>query len=165
MKSIIVILLLIVVSTSNSLGQSDVTGNNNVNFYETAFSTYLDSLESYFDPIVKLDSDWYNLNIEENKAITYFLSDTFKKYKIEVLNVDTIKTILQTSQEPIVMTNILPIQIKQNILTINFVGLEVSIKNNNLDEKIINGCTLDYRFNCDSNKFILEDADFWFVLE
>jgi hypothetical protein len=144
--------------------------DNDDNFYKKALSVYLDSLESYFAPIIELeskesDSDWHRLKIKKDEVITYFLKDTFKNYKVELFDNDTLISILDSPDKKIILTEITPIKIKKNKLEIDFIDFEVSSVKNNLFERIVSGCSLEYRFDCDSNEFILFDSAFWFIDE
>ncbi|WP_321297125.1 hypothetical protein [Marinifilum fragile] len=165
MKQIIFILIFIFFWTLSSYSQNKISTDYSNNFYKKAFGTYLDSLESYFAPITELDPDWYKLKIKKNVAITFFLRDKFEKYEIEIFDNDSIISILNGSNKTIVLTEITPIHINNDKLTINFIDLEMSLKENTLREEIVSGCTLEYIFNCDSNKFIIEKSDFWFAIE
>ncbi|RZT95382.1 hypothetical protein EV201_0001 [Ancylomarina subtilis] len=170
MKQLILILIVVSLSSLNSYSQTNVIADNDDNFYKKAFSVYLDSLESYFAPIIKLDSkeldsDWHRLKIKKDEAITYFLKDTFNSYKVELFDSDTLISILDSPDKKIILTEITPIKIKKDKLEIDFIDFEVSFVKDSLSERIVSGCSLEYRFDCDLNEFVLFESAFWFIDE
>lgn len=170
MKQLIFIIIIVSLSSSKSYSQNNVMTDNDDNFYKKALSVYLDSLESYFAPIIELeskelDSDWYRLKIKKNDAITYFLKDTFKNYKVDFFDNDTLISILDSPDKKIVLTEITPIKIKKDKLEIDFIDYEVNSVKDSLFERIVSGCSLEYRFDCDLNEFVLFESTFWFIDE